>query len=315
MKTPSLLLAYIALSLAQVAISVNVVTNKFLVVALPMLFILAARFSISTVLLSGTLVLTRTPLCDPRHPDKKLSARDWFLAILSGVFAAFLFNALFLLGLQYTTATAAGIIGSTLPALVALSAVWLLKERLNMAKILAILLAMLGILVINLDHFNAVGELSHSYLGDGLIFLAMFPEAWYSIVMRKLAHRITPLGSALIANMVGLAVFLPCALYTLSDFSLETVTATQWALVTLAGLTSLLFFWAWGWGLTLISASTAGIFGGVMPVATTLLAILFLGESPQWYDAVGMLLILGSIIIGTDFTRLRVKKSAPLSDA
>lgn len=312
--SPSLLLGYIALSLAQVAISVNVVTSKFLVATLPMFFILAARFTISTFLLGGILCLSRTPLCDPRHPNKKLSRQDWLLAILAGFFAAFLFNFLFMWGLQNTTATAAGIIGSTLPAIVALSAVWFLKERLDLAKIFALLLAMLGIIVINFDHFDAVGELEHNYLGDFLIFLAMFPEAWYSIVMRKLAHRITPLGSAFIANVVGIATLLPCALYTLPEFHILDVTLVQWAFVTLAGLTSLLFFWCWGWGLTFISASTAGIFGGVMPVATTLLAVVFLTESLHWYDALGMLLVLGSIILGTG-VKLRAKKSSPLPEA
>lgn len=312
MKSPSLLLGYFALSLAQIAISINVVTSKFLVATLPMFFILPARFTISTFLLGGILLLSKTPLCDPRHPNKKLLHHDWFLAILAGIFAAFLFNLLFLWGLQNTTATAAGIIGSTLPAIVALSAVWFLKERLDLAKIFALLLAMLGILVINFDHLEATGEFAHNYLGDCLIFLAMFPEAWYSIIMRKLAHRITPLGSAFIANVVGIATLLPCALYTLPEFQITNVTLVQWAFVTLAGITSLLFFWCWGWGLTFIPASTAGIFGGVMPVATTLLAVIFLTENLHWYDALGMLLVLGSIILGTGVKL--TKKSSPLPE-
>ena len=233
--------------------------------------------------------------------------QDWLYAILGGIFAAFLFNIFFLWGLQHTTATASGIVGSTLPAIVAISAVWLLNEKLNAAKILALILAMLGILVINFDHLEAVGNTEHTYFGDFLIFLAMLPEAWYSIVMRKLAHRITPLGSAFIANIVGVCAFLPIAIFTTPEFHLNDVTLGQWAFVTLAGLTSLLFFWCWGWGLTFISASTAGIFGGVMPVATTLLAISFLGETLRWYDVFGMSLVLLSILFGTGI-KFRTKK-------
>ena len=61
MSRPPLALGYMALALAQVAISINVVTSKFLVASLPMFFILAARFGISTILLGTTLVLTKTP--------------------------------------------------------------------------------------------------------------------------------------------------------------------------------------------------------------------------------------------------------------
>ena len=142
--------------------------------------------------------------------------------------------------------------GSTLPAIIALSAIWLLKERLSIAKIFAIALAMIGIMVINLDNFEAVGNPNHSYFGDFLVFLAMIPEAWYSIISRKLAGRITPLGAALIANAVGFLCLLPCAVFTGSlDFS-----AYSWfeaVLVLIAGLSSLFFFWAWGWGINLYS--------------------------------------------------------------
>lgn len=295
----SLAVGYCVLTLAQVAISVNVVTSKFLVANIPMFFILAARFTISTILLGGMLFLTHTPLKDPCHPQGKLTTHDWFLAILQGIFAAVLFNVFFLWGLQHTTATISGIIGSTLPAIVALSAIWLLNERMNSAKIMALVLAMLGVFVINLDHLEGGSALTHSYLGDFLVFLAMFPEAWYSIIMRKLANRFTPLGSAFLANVVGVVSFLPCAIFSDPAFHLEGVTLDQWGFISIAGLTSLLFFWCWGWGLTFIPASTAGIFGGVMPVATTLLAILFLGESLRWYDIIGMLLVLASILLGT----------------
>lgn len=299
---------YIALAFAQVGISLNVVTSKFLISSMPMFMLLATRFGVSAIVLGLVLWITRTPIKDPHHPEKKLTANDWFLALLLGLFAAFLFNIFFVWGLQHTTATAAGIIGSTLPALIAVFSVWILKERLNSAKITALVLAMLGILVINLDHFEGSANPEHTYFGDMLVFIAMFPEAWYSIVSRKLANRITPLGGAFIANVVGFVTLLPCALYTGTiDFTIYT--SFEFALIGVAAMSSLLFFWAWAWGLSFIPASTAAVFGGVMPVATTLFAILFLGENLHWYDTFGMLLVLASIIIGAGW-RLRVKRTA-----
>ncbi|MFI4937067.1 MAG: DMT family transporter [Candidatus Berkiellales bacterium] len=295
---PSLAIGYAILAFAQIAISINVVTSKFLLATMPMFFLLAARFGLSTILLGILLLGTKTPIISPLHPKQKLTLGDWGLAILSGIFAAFLFNVFFVWGLQYTTATAAGIVGSTLPAMIALSAVWLLKERLNLAKIFALILAMVGILVINLDHFEETTNVNHTFFGDLLVFIAMFPEAWYSIISRKLATRITPLGAALIANAVGFLTLLPCAILSGAfDF-----TFSWWEhglFVLIAGSSSLIFFWAWGWGLSFIPASTAAIFGGVMPVATALLAMIFLGEEFHWYDSLGMLLVIVSIAIGT----------------
>lgn len=297
---------YFALAFAQVGISLNVVTSKYLLTTMPMFMLLATRFGLSAIVLGLFLLISRTSIIDPFHPEKKLTSHDWFLAILLGIFAAFLFNLFFVWGLQHTTATAAGIIGSTLPALIALFSVWLLKEHLNSAKLIAIALAMLGILFINLDHFEATANAEHTYFGDMLVFIAMFPEAWYSIVSRKLANRITPLGGAFIANVVGFITLLPCALYT-STLNFTLYSSFEFALIGVAAMSSLIFFWAWAWGLSFIPASTAAIFGGVMPVATTLFAILFLGENLHWYDTCGMLLVLASIVIGAGW-QINLKK-------
>lgn len=306
MRTP-LIMGYVVLALAQTGISINVVTSKYLLAFLPMFMILACRFFLSSVILAGMMVVSRTPILDPRHPEGKLTAKDWMYAILSGVFAAFLFNIFFVWGLSHTTATAAGIVGSTLPALIAIFAVWLLKEHMNWSKISALVLAMIGIFMLNLEYFSGTVNFNHSYFGDFLVFLAMIPEALYSIINRKLANRMTPLGSSLIANLVGFISLFLCALYT-GTFDLELIGMPEFGFLMIAAVSSLMFFWAWSWGLTFIPATTAAIFGGVMPVATTLLAIFFLQEYLHWYDMAGMFMVLASIVIGTGW-RPFVRKS------
>jgi drug/metabolite transporter (DMT)-like permease len=297
---PSNTVGYFVLTLAQLAISINVIVSKFLLTTMPMFMLLSYRFFLSTLLLGALLLISRTPLKAPQHPESKLTTSDWVFMILQGIFAAFLFNLFFVWGLQHTTATAAGIVGSTLPAMIAICAVWMLKEHLNSAKVISIALAMLGILVINLDYFDASNTQEHSYFGDFLVLLAMLPEAWYSIIGRKLANRVTPLGAAFIANLVGFATLFPCALIT-GTFEIRQFTPAEMGLLLAAGASALIFFWAWGWGLRFIPASTAAVFGGVMPVATTLFAVMLLEEQIHWYDSLGMLLVVLSIIIGTGF--------------
>lgn len=304
---------YLALAFAQIAISVNVVVSKYLLSFTPMFMLLASRFLISTLIFIILMKTTGTTILNARHPLGKLTTHDWWLTLLQGLFAAFLFNLLFLWGLQYTTATAAGVIGSTLPALIALLAIWLLKEKLNATKLLALVLAIMGIVVINLDHFATPLSVQHSYLGDFLIFLAMIPEAAYSIINRKLSDRITPLGGAFVANLVGFLTLFPCALLSGSiDFSI--FQTWQGGLVVVASLSSLLFFWGWAFGLSIVPASNAAIFGGIMPLTCTVLAIFFLGEKLHWYDLAGMLLVIASIAIGALKTRER-KTAASLEGA
>jgi drug/metabolite transporter (DMT)-like permease len=300
---------YLVLALAQIAISVNVIISKFLLTTLPMLMSMSYRFLLSTTLLGALLIISKTPFKEPLHPEKKLTPTDWLYMILAGLFAAFLFNVFFLWGLQYTTATAAGIVGSTLPAMIAICAVLILKEQIEPSKILSIILAVIGILIINLHAFDPSNTQEHYYFGDFLILLAMIPEAWYSIIGKKLANRVTPLGAAFIANLVGVVTLFLSALAT-HTFEFRTLTPKEIAFLLVSASSATAFFWAWSWGLRFIPASTAAVFGGVMPVATTLLAVIFLNEQIYWYDALGILLVMTSIFIGTKI-RWRKRKMAP----
>src|SRR5947208_2280158 len=95
---------YLVLTLAQIAISVNVIASKFLLTTLPMYMSLSYRFFLSSLLLGGILLISKTSLKEPSHPETTLTRTDWFYMILAGFFAAFLFNIFFLWGLQNTTA-------------------------------------------------------------------------------------------------------------------------------------------------------------------------------------------------------------------
>lgn len=304
----TLLLGYIALTLAQVFFAGNLVINKYLIAQMDMFVFLVWRFIFATIAFGAVFGLTRARFVEPTHPEQRITTADYVSCALQGLFAGFLFNILFCSGLKQTTATAAGIICSTLPALIAVFAVWFLKEYLGRTKIIALCLAMLGILFINLDQFSETTQtLDHTLLGDLLIFLAMLPEAWYSILSRKMGGRITPLGSAFLTNIFALIIILPFG-FKVGAFNFGDFSTLQYVLLFLAGISSLIFYWGWAWGLSFISASTAGLFAGVLPVATTGVAVLFLGERLHWFDLAGILLVLSSIVIGTKLHQRFLRK-------
>ncbi len=47
-----------------------------------------------------------------------------------------------------------------------------------------------------------------------------------------------------------------------------------------------------------------------MPVATTIFAIIFLSEELRWYDILGMILVLASLVIGTGWRPFMRKTQA-----
>lgn len=296
-----LLLGYISLIIAQVSIGGNVIVGKYLLDIMPIYIFLGGRFLIGAIGLTFVFVLTSRKWVTPYHPEQRVTSLDWILMITQGLFAGFLFNTLFLWGLEYTTAMSGGIIGSAVPVIITVSAVIFLKEKLHLSQCLAVLLAMAGILIIGLNNpVHVEGNEYGSFWGDFLIFLSMFPEAWYSILGKKLVTRIRPIAAAMVANWAAALMFLPLMAYHCIGFSYSNVSLFNWALVVLGGVLSLIFFWLWPVGLRYVSASKASLFGGFMPISTCFLAIICLGEQFHWLEGAGMSMIFLSLWLGSD---------------
>lgn len=304
--------AYVCLALAQAAIAVNVVVGKFVIEQeMPIFMFLGVRFLLSSILLTIMLPISKTGLIAPTHPTGKLDKKDWGYLLGQAVTGGFLFNYLFFWGIESTTATSAGIISSTLPAFLAISAYVFLGEKFTIHKIIGIILAILGIVVISLDNGTDPDAITGSFWGDFLVLLAIFPEALYSIFNKYISNRVTPLGSACVVNWLIFFMILPMSVSNSQSVSLSEYPLHYWGLIALGSLCGAFFYWAWGQGLQKIAASTAAIFGGVLPVATSILGYWYLGERFGWYDLGGMLLVFASIYIGVEKFSNKKKGALP----
>jgi Integral membrane protein DUF6. len=84
------------------------------------------------------------------------------------------------------------------------------------------------------------------------------------------------------------------------------VTAASLASIGYVGvLASVVAFVAWNSGIRSVGAQVGGQFIHLMPVFSTILAVLFLKEHLQGYHLLGILLIVVGIIFATDLLRLR----------
>tara|TARA_R110002110_G_scaffold271566_3_gene487013 strand:- start:36053 stop:36979 length:927 start_codon:yes stop_codon:yes gene_type:complete len=286
------------LALGQIAIAVNVVAGKHLIDVIPVHIYLCSRYLASTVFLSMFMLLLKQGWTEKQAQSKKFDKRDWLLLTLQAFTGGFLFNVLFFWGIQSTTAISAGIISSSLPAILAICAFFCLGEKIKKWKWMGIVLAMVGILVINLD--NPAGKLGIvSFWGNFIILMAMIPEALYTIFNKFTSKRITTLGAATIVNFITFLMLVPFAFYDWATVGMGQGSFEEWMLLIFTGFANLFFFWFWAKGLIHIPASTAAIFTSVLPVATTLLAWAFLHETLGEYDMLGMSLVLLSIFIGT----------------
>ena len=297
MLTMDKLKSYIFLSTAQIAFALNVICGKVLVEALPTLSFITIRFFFGALSLLFIMLLTKDQIFKNRKTSS-LNKADIINIFLQAFSAGFLFNLIFYLGLDYTTATSAGIISSSLPGIIAIMAVLILKERLNKQKVFALFISICGILCISIDNTITVDGPRGSYLGDFLIFISLIPEAFYSVLNKRSANKLSPLFTAFIINILAFLLMLPIAFTQLKTVNFaHLIYSNVFFYLTLAGFCGALFFWLWPLGLLKVPASEAAIFGGIVPIACSIFAVLILNETFKVNDGLGLFCVVLSIYV------------------
>ena len=133
---------YFKLIVAMLIVGSSVVAGKAMVGTLPVMLASCLRFAIAAPVLTFLLYCQEGTL--------KLPCRSHFLPLflqsLTGVFG---FSICLLYGLKYSSAMEAGLITGTLPAVTALLAMILLKDKLNGWQVLGIFFTILGVSMLN----------------------------------------------------------------------------------------------------------------------------------------------------------------------
>jgi drug/metabolite transporter (DMT)-like permease len=289
--------AYLQLALAMVLVGLSVPASKVVLAWVPPLAVAGLRFLLVAVVLAPLM---------PRFGRRALprTGRDWSSLLLLALFGMVLFNVCLLFGLRATSAVAAGILTSTIPAATAVCAALILGERVTRSGAAAILLAVLGIAALNLGPGGAGGP-GDTLLGNALVCGAVVSEALYGVFARRLGGRVEPLVLTFLANAVAGAAVAPAAFATLGGFDPAAVPAPVWALFAAYALASgLVAVVLWMRAAAHVPASRAGLFTGLIPATGVLASVLFLGEAFTAPHAAGLAAVLLGIAVGTGIVRL-----------
>ena len=292
--TTSRLPSYLLLTGSMALVGTYVALSKPLTAAIPVLLLAFLRFAIAAVAM--------VPWTPAARAEPSLTAHEHRLFFVMSFFGNVLFSICMLYGVSMTTATAAGVILATLPAVVALLSWLVLRERLSRRVMVAVALAVGGIALLQLARADDTTSRSAALLGNLLMFGAVVCEATYVIVAKRLAATRTPLRVSALVNLWGLVLIAPFGLAQLARFDLGAVTASLWALLVFYSLAASLFaVWMWVAGLKHVPANHAGVFTVALPVAATVVGSLVLGESFTVIHALALALAsAGVVLIATD---------------
>ena len=229
----------------------------------------------------------------------KVKKRDLPMLTLAALTGVTLNLAFFFLGLKLTQAINAAFLIASVPIFTILAAHFYLKEKFNSRLILTSLIAFAGVALIIGKPYAGVS--SRELAGNFLLLLATLSWVAHEIFAKKLLKTYDGGTVAFYSMAIGAFTFLPLAL-------LEFVKNPNWInQVTLSGFMGILYgiffasliaYWAWQKGLSLLPAGQAAFFFYLDPISGTILAIILLGEklTPQ-LAAGGLLISLGVILI------------------
>ena len=256
-----------------------VALSKPLVAAMPVFLLAWLRFGIGGLAMLRWL---RKPADEP-----PLTPRTRALLFLESFLGNFLFSICMLFGVKLTTAVAAGVIMSAIPAVVAVLSAVFLRERIGQRSAGAIALAAIGIGLFSMTKADAAASgtsetwagLPLALWGNLLIFAAVVCEASYVVIGKKLTQGLGPKRISSIINLVGFALVTPMGLWAALSFDFSSVSVSFWLLLVFYGLAASVWtVWLWMTGLKTVPASQAGVFTVMLPVSAAAIGVLFMGE-------------------------------------
>jgi drug/metabolite transporter (DMT)-like permease len=195
------------------------------------------------------------------------------------------------LGTRLSTAANGSLVTSATPAFVLLFAWSLLGERITPRRLLALLVATLGVLAV-IDPRSARLD-PDLFLGNLFLIGAAVTWALYSVLVRKITQSADVMLFSLVAFLGGLPATVPAGAWELTTTRIGELTLGVLGGVLFLGIISTaLAMVLWNTAFAYVSAGLASLTFFAQPVVGTLLGWLFLGEQ------VTPLFLLGGALIG-----------------
>ena len=216
------------------------------------------------------------------------------LALL-GILGIFFNQVLFILGLNYTTATNAAIFMPSIPVFAAGAAILLGVEKLSLQRIFGIGLAVAGALVmLDVSDFSLKPG---PFFGNLLILVNCCSYSLFLVLQRPILNRIPPLTVVAWAFLFGGIGVAAVSAPSLARVQPSAVPTLVWVgIVYVILFPTILSYTANTWAIRHSTPTLSATFTTLQPVITATLATLFLGEIAGWRQGAGFLLIVAGLV-------------------
>jgi drug/metabolite transporter (DMT)-like permease len=250
-------------------------------------------FTLLTIrLIMGALVLAPLVLRQAAHSTR----REIILMLVVGFVGFGISVGAQFVGTDKSTAVNGTLVTSASPAFILLFAALILRERLTMQRIAAVLLATIGVVVI-VDPAHADFG-SQTFVGNVVLAFAALSWGLYSVLVRKISGRLDTLTITFFGFLGGLVLTIPAAALELQQRPIGVITLPIVLGILYLGIVSTaVAMWLWNRSFALVDASLGSLFFFAQPLVGTLLSVLLLSQQMTVNLWIGSILIALGLLL------------------
>lgn len=275
--------------------STSFVIIKFGLKEIPPLVFAGLRYSIAFVVLLPFLFTQKN-----KNVIKNLTRKDWInLTLLGILFYAFTQGTQFI-GLSLLPAVTVSLWLNFTPLIVAVLAIFLIKEIPTLLQRFGVVLFIAGILT----YFYPVSLSSNQTTGLIVMTIGVFANAASAVLGRSVNKKshLNPVVITVISMGIGSFILLTVgiSLQGLPTITTQNIIYLLW----LAVVNTALAFTIWNYTLRTLTAMESSIINGTMLIQIAVLAWIFLGEDISFKEIIGMLIASsGAVLVQLKFKK------------
>ncbi|MBK7229597.1 MAG: DMT family transporter [Ignavibacteriales bacterium] len=232
--------------------------------------------------------------------DFKINAKNHKYILLLAVIAVFHLW-IQVTGMKYTTASNTGWIIGTAPIFMALLGLIFFKEKLNSIKVIGIIIATTGLLLLvgkgnpaNIDLIKNKGDL--------LILSSAFTWGIYSMVNKKISLTYSPVMTIFYLFVMMAIIIIPFTANSSSINSIKNLSNIGWIAILFLGLfCSGVAYVIWAYALREMESAKVGAYLYFEPFVTIITAWIFLNEEITLFMILsGLIITAGVFLVNKD---------------
>lgn len=258
---------------------------------------LGVRFAVAFLFLNIIIIVKKIKL--------HLLGKQIFYLFLLGLVQPVLYFVCESYGVKMLQTSFVGIILSLIPMVSFLVGFVFLKEKIHSSQILFAVLSIIGVFFTTIGQ----GEGTFSWIGFFLIIGSVITAALFNVISRKVASSFSAFERTYVMLLIGFITFSALGilesrnnLYSLLIVSLQN--PSFWvSILFLACFSSVGAFILINYAMTYVSVAKASIFTNLTTVISIVAGVVFLNEHFGWFQLIGSIIIIVSVIGVTRYTK------------